>query len=272
MLQLPHRRCRTLLRSLVLTTLARWVSSQSVSEAALAQQAQDTAIVQAGGLVTTECRASYTAMLNNKDYLFMENLMWNWCRIRMENKMATCCTNAEFAVGRSDSCDSDCVADCVHPQMAALCTSYFGKACSLSREPFSENDVSFKVMETICIPEECDNKDDLDSGYLMKWYHVAFKDRRYGQNYRFNYQEVTEFACPGNTVMIIMIVVGSSILIVAAIPLGFFLFKAPKERGRVLAGSDDDSYYETAVEPMPGAPAMLNATDSSGLQNRQLGY
>jgi hypothetical protein len=152
--------------------------------------------------------------------------------------------------------------------MKSFCASYFGRACTISRKPFYQNNVTFVVDETFCIPEECDNSDDLDSGYLLRWYDVAFKSRRYGQNYRYSYTEISDISCPSATVLIILICVIIVVLAIICVPIAWYVFIAPKERGRVLQGSDDD-YYETAVEPIPGSQgmAMLNASDSSGMQN-----
>lgn len=215
---------------------------------------------------TMQCRVSLQNMLYNDDWRFMNDTMTKWCRIRVENKMSTCCTNAEFAKGKADSC-SDCKADCVFTRMAALCNEHFGKACVLTRKPFSKNNVSFEVAETFCVPTDCDNAEDLGDNLLIRWYDAQYRYER-SALWMKDYADAEDIkaGCPNSTVAIIIGVVVGIIVVVLSIPLGLFLFKAPKERGRVLRGVDDedDHHEETPVENMAALPDASGTMGSSG--------
>jgi len=55
--------------------------------------------------------------------------------------------------------------------------------------------------------------------------------------------------------IVIISVVISIIVLIISIPLGIFLFKAPKERGRVLQGTDgQDDDEDNQIEPMAALP------------------
>lgn len=204
--------------------------------------------------VTTQCMVSLQNMLFNDDFMFMNDTFTRWCRIRTENKMSTCCENAEFAKGKADSC-SDCVADCIFTRMIDLCNGYFGKACTIQRKPFSANNVTFSVRETFCVPSDCDNAEDLTNNLLIKWYDAQYKYER-TSIWMVDYSDSLDIECPTATVTIIIAVVVTVILGIASVPLAILLFKAPKERGRVLRGveEDDENEGDTPVEALGGAP------------------
>merc|ERR1719215_536845 len=151
--------------------------------------------------------------------------MMNWCRIRLENRMSTCCTNAEFAKGMADSC-SDCVADCVFSKMEGLCNAHFGKACKLTRKPFSRNNVSMQVVETFCVPEDCNNAEDLKNNLLVKWFDAQYRLERQTL-WMYDYGDSEDLVCPTMTVTIIVSVIVAVILVIVSIPIAIFLFKAP---------------------------------------------
>lgn len=250
-------------RCLLLAAVARLASCQALGDAPANAPLSR---------VSAECRLSFIAMMNNKDWQFLNDTSTRWCRIKVENKMSVCCTNAEFAKGKADGC-KDCQADCVHTKMIGLCSSYFGKACALNRKLFSKNNISMRVLETFCVPKTCDNSNDLDNNALVTWYDYAYRNRRLSTYWQLDYSDADELVCPSPAVMIIVVTFLSVVIIIASIPLGIFLFKAPKERGRVMQGVDDDHVdYETSVEQM--MPQLGNNTggdtfgSGSGTANR----
>lgn len=194
-------------------------------------------------LTTMQCQVSLEAMINNEDWRFMNDTFSSWCRIRAENKMSTCCTNAEFAKGMADSCEKPCQADCVFTTMIDFCNAHFGKACTVIRKPFSGNNVSFEIAETYCIPTDCDNSEDLNNNLLIKYYDKRFRYDR-ASIWMKDYSDTKPLECPSSTVVIIVSVLLSVIAIIVSIPLAIFLFKAPKERGRVLRGVEEDEMHE----------------------------
>jgi len=185
-----------------------------------------------------QCMVSLRNMIYNEDWRFLNNTHMRWCRVVLENKMSTCCQMAEFAKGMADSC-SDCKADCVHTQMTDMCNSHFGKACKLTRKPFSKNNISMQVTETFCVPSACDNPDDLKNNLLVKWFDAQYRYERTAL-WMYDYADSEELECPSMLVTVILSVVGAILAIIIAIPLFIFLFKAPKERGRVLKSAEDD--------------------------------
>lgn len=211
---------------------------------------------------TMQCRVSLQNMLYNKDWEFMNNTMMRWCRIKLENKMSACCSNAEFAKGKADSC-SDCIADCVHTKMRDMCNTHFGKACTLTRKPFDKNNVSMKVTETFCVPKDCYNSEDLDNNLIVKWYDAQYRRDRMAL-WLYDYGASEDLKCPSMVVAITLGVIGSIFVIIISIPVGLFLFKAPKERGRVLRGADDDEFHEDQDEVEPfGLPPPQAIQDAS---------
>jgi hypothetical protein len=204
----------------------------------------------AGFKTTTECRVSLQNMIFDENWMIMNQTFTNWCRMKAENKMATCCTNAEWSKGRADACDADdCIADCIFTRMIEMCDAHFGKACTIIRVPFSANGVSFKIQETFCVPADCDNSDDLADNLLIKWYDAQYKYQRTSV-WQKDYGNLDEdMVCPSATVLIIVSVVVSIVVILLSIPVAIFLFKAPKERGRVLQGVDEDHEHDQPDDP-----------------------
>lgn len=226
-------------------------------------------IASAAFSTTTQCRVSLQNMLYNEDWRFVNDTMMRWCRIRTENRMSTCCENSEFAKGMADSC-SDCTAKCVFVKMQEICNSHFGKACTLTRRPFSKNNVTMAVSETFCVPKDCDNSEDLKNNLLVKWYDAQYRYER-RQLWMYDYSDADDLACPTATGTIIISIIGGCVAVIIGIPVSIFLFKAPKERGRVLNTGlgEDDHEEDTPVEPMPalGDGGMGGTMGSSGFGN-----
>jgi len=246
----------------------RWAIERRLQDAAPAagagpaESVKRTTFAAAAFSTTMKCRVSLQNMLYNEDWIFMNDTASRWCRIRLENKMATCCANAEFAKGKA-ACGKagECVADCSHSKMADLCNSNFGKACLLTRQPFARFNVTMAVSETFCVPSECNNAEDLANNLLVKWYDAQYRQERTSTSeladdtihWLENYGDSTPIECPTQTFIIILSVIIAIIVISISIPLGIFLFKAPKERGRVLRGieeEDDEHDEDTPVEAL----------------------
>jgi hypothetical protein len=108
-----------------------------------------------------------------------------------------------------------------------------------------------QVTETFCVPSECDNSEDLAANLVVKWYDAQYKSIRpsFGGGWMVDYSDTLDLDCPSIIVTVILSLVGAIIVVIVSIPVGLFLFKAPKERGRVLKGVDDDE-DDTPVESM----------------------
>jgi len=183
---------------------------------------------------SSDCRSSLDAMLRDANWLYVNNTVTRWCRIKLESKMADCCQLEDFNRGYAEGC-SGCTADCTNQLMIDLCNKWFGKGCSVSRHPFlSTGAPGVQVMETFCVPAACTNNADLLA--LMPWYDSIYRSRRAG--WFANYDDAA-LTCPSNAAIIIVIVVACVLGIVLMIPLGFILFSAPKERGRTLISQAD---------------------------------
>jgi len=263
-----------LLRYVVLSSLVTHIVSEQAAASppstsadgrVLQESAQQLNFVAAASafLPSGQCWRALLNMLEDENWKYMNDTASRWCRIRVENKMSTCCSNAEFAKGTADSC-SDCTVDCTHNKMRDFCNAHIGgKACTLERKPFqvnSKNNITFTVLETFCVPSECDNSADLGDNLLIDFYDVQFKylrvvdtmpqaDRE--QHWLWDYS-VAELTCPTITWIIVLVLVASAIFVPLAGALGYFLFVAKKERGRVLqsAEEDEDQQEDTQVEPL----------------------
>jgi len=148
--------------------------------------------------------------------------------------------------------------------MTSLCNSHFGKACKLTRSPFTKNNITMQVTETFCVPKDCDNSEDLANNLLVKWFDAQYRTDRTQdpKNWMYDYSDAEDLDCPSMVLIITLSVVGAIILSILFIPVGVFLFKAPKERGRVLRGADeDDDYHEdTPVTDMAVADGTMGST------------
>ncbi|CAE7320810.1 unnamed protein product [Symbiodinium sp. KB8] len=82
-----------------------------------------------------QCRIDLEDMLRDPNWDYVNNSATRWCRLRLENEMASCCRVANFAEGKGEDC-SNCVANCLHQNMITLCNQNFGQACIVKRKPF----------------------------------------------------------------------------------------------------------------------------------------
>merc|ERR1719498_213110 len=128
--------------------------------------------------------------------------------------------------------------------MIDLCNANFGKACTITRAPFSANGVTFQIQETFCVPADCDNSDDLAENLVVKWFDAQYRYQRTSV-WQKDYGNLEgDMVCPSATVIIIVSVLVAIVVILVSIPVAIFLFKAPKERGRVLQGVDEDHEHD----------------------------
>lgn len=63
-----------------------------------------------------------------RNFLYVERAQTRWCRLRLENTMATCCRIANFAAGKGEDC-GEC-----GPQAASL-SSVCAQMCVVVRAP-----------------------------------------------------------------------------------------------------------------------------------------
>lgn len=213
------------------------------------------------------CRTALEDMLRNKNWLFMNDTMTRWCRIKLENEFTNCCGLADFYKGKAEGC-SNCDADCIHAPFDKFCNTHYGQACLVTRSPFFQTGAQeLQVKESFCVPEDCNNAGDRDA--LMTWYATLYRSRRGGWHQ--DYDKVT-LECPSNTLAIIMWTLFVMVLLVCLVPVGFFLFKAPKERGRTLISQADmqemnDSSQVEAIDnaDLRGAAQGQDALGNSGM-------
>ncbi|CAE8713185.1 unnamed protein product, partial [Polarella glacialis] len=151
-----------------------------------------------------------------------------------------------------------CEAQCEHLNMIELCNKYFGKACTLKRQPFFQTGAAdVEVLETFCVPKDCDNGVDRDA--LVAWFSAIYVGRRDGWHKDYDEASLT---CPDGAVTVILILVAVVVLVIAAIPLGIFLFRAPKARGRTLISQAD--MQATADAEFADDAASLRGTGMGG--------
>jgi len=223
---------------------------------------------------TAGCRTALNSMLEDSNWRFMNNSLVRWCRMRLENEMARCCTIADFANGRGQGC-GDCLADCVHQHFDDLCNKEFGKACVVVRKPFAATSLivdgreqgtpDLVVRESFCVPRACDNNADKDA--LIPWYGTLYVSLLNG--WHGDYDEAT-LECPSNVMTVLLLVIAGLVLFAAAVPISIMLFTAPKERGRTLisqADMQDDADDQMGMSDM----YMTDQSSAGRLRNTAQG-
>eukprot|EP00931_Biecheleriopsis_adriatica_P068906 TRINITY_DN42803_c0_g1_i1.p1 TRINITY_DN42803_c0_g1~~TRINITY_DN42803_c0_g1_i1.p1 ORF type:complete len:262 (+),score=44.28 TRINITY_DN42803_c0_g1_i1:52-786(+) len=183
---------------------------------------------------STQCRTSLDLMLKDPNWKYVNNSATRWCRLRLENEMASCCTVANFAEGKAEGC-SDCLAHCMHQNMIDLCVNHFGAACAVRRKPFFKTGAAdLEVLESFCVPHECNNVPDRDA--LITWFAALYVGKRNG--WHLDYDEA-RLECPSDAIAVL---IGLAVAVVACllgIPCGWFLLWAPKEKGLTLISQSD---------------------------------
>lgn len=191
-------------------------------------------IALAEGRVTTECSKSFVQMYYNKDFQEMNTTVLKNCRVRVENKLQGCCETVRFKEWADknseatpkdivENCASKCSVNCEHFHFAQFCNAYFGRSCTLSRFPMK--DLDFEILETFCIPEDCDN--DKDRADVVAYFHLRWLRNRRG--WRYNYEN-GELHCDDGSAEKALIAVGAVVAALMAVMLGLFLFKPPAEK------------------------------------------
>mmetsp|Transcript_57165 Transcript_57165/g.164173 ORF Transcript_57165/g.164173 Transcript_57165/m.164173 type:complete len:281 (-) Transcript_57165:40-882(-) len=211
---------------------------------------------------STKCRQGLEAMLTNEHWNFMNLTYTKWCRIKAENEMARCCGVADFEQGRGEDCQmtrmsgtaqpTECFASCQHGGMATLCATSFGKSCSVDRKLFQS--VDFKVSETFCVPEACDNSNDREN--LMNWYATLYAGRLNGWHARWDDATLN---CPSAAIAATLYMLAAIVLTPVALGVLWFLLVAPKERGRMLK-SQEEMQAESMAEADAQAMGDLRGT------------
>lgn len=189
------------------------------------------ALVLLGTLVdalSRQCSESFNAMLQDPNYKYMNKTFQQWCRVRVENKIAGCCELVDFAQGKADLCVAKCQVSCEHRPFEQLCNTWFGTACKVRRAPFYTNVSTFEVTETFCLPKECQE----DKGEFLTHYHIYYESQRYSQ-WQKDYEH-GEMICPDNTEMLVLIVVSSLIGFGLAVWLLVYLRRPPPQKGATL--------------------------------------
>jgi len=178
---------------------------------------------------SAQCRTALDGMVRDPNYVLAHTRFTDWCRIILENEMANCCTDGDFARGTSEGC-TDCSAVCVHQHMDSMCNSYFGKACAVLRAPFANSGApGLKLRESFCVPEDCTTAADREA--LMRWYHTSYRAIR-TNNWQLDYNDGV-LECPSAVATAILAVFVTILGIVLLVWIMIILFKAPpKERGK----------------------------------------
>lgn len=206
---------------------------------------------------STECRQRLNDVVTSENWQFWNRSERHWCRLRLENEFAQCCTIADFNKGTAEGCStSGCFADCRHTQLMQQC-GYYGQACLVRRKPFvrtgiySDNRPSdaehLEVQETFCVPDACNNGPDREA--LMAWFKDRYRDLRYG--WTANYDDAT-LECDNGVVMILLVTLLCIVVVVCCAGICVRLFVAPAKRGRTLVSQEDMNKGTSAdaVEPM----------------------
>jgi len=207
-----------------------------------------------------QCRQSLDGMLKDAQWKYVNNSATRWCRLILENEMSRCCTLSDFANGKAEGCKA-CSANCQHANMDTLCNDWFGQACTVRRKPFfSSGAEAVEVIESFCVPKACaEVQADVDS--LIRFFSALYVGRRNG--WHLDYDQAT-LECPSATVQGIITACFVIIILLACIPVGVILFKAPKERGRTLISQAD-------MQASQGEDDMDGTLRGSGIGGDTLG-
>jgi len=198
--------------------LPRWVSSED--EVVIGRRLKQT---------STQCSTSLEFMLKDTNWLQVNNSMIRWCRLKLENEMARCCSLANFEDGISEGC-SGCEAKCQHYGMQNLCQQHFGQACTVRRKPFNKTgSPDVEVMETFCVPADCNNQADKE--VLIARFGSQYAGKRYG--WHEDYDSAT-LECDDGIIAAMLTTLAVIVGLGCMLPVAWFLFKAPKESGKTL--------------------------------------
>jgi len=176
------------------------------------------------------CSESFNHMLADENYKYMNKTFQQWCRVRVENKLAGCCELVDFAKGKADLCVDKCEVSCEHTPMHQICNKHFGTACKVKRAPFFTNVSTFEVTETFCLPQQCVNKDDVSSFLLH--YHIYYLSTRY-QQWQKDYEH-GELVCPDDTEMLVLIIVSTVVGFALLVWAICYLRRPPPQKGQTM--------------------------------------
>lgn len=173
------------------------------------------------------------------NWTFVNNSVTRWCRLKLENQGSTCCELFDFEMGRGEGC-SKCEVDCQHKKMIELCSNYFGRACRVKRYPLGRNlgGGGIELIETFCVPGACDKQANRDALTLFYATNYGPNNLNYLTHW-LDFLEGGELECDTNTLMIVLVTAAVVIFLVGTVPICIYVFKAPKERGRVLLTQEE---------------------------------
>lgn len=117
----------------------------------------------------------------------LRTTFWNYCTVRAQNKLTSCCDFVDFANQIATGCTDACQTNCIFSEYQQFCNDRNWIPCSVTRRPFSVSgsrrghcfDLAapillciektplqktiqkFKLTETFCLPDACNNDADL---------------------------------------------------------------------------------------------------------------
>ncbi|CAK0798525.1 unnamed protein product, partial [Prorocentrum cordatum] len=140
--------------------------------------------------------------------------------------------------GRGEGCTggSECVEDCRHRHFDDYCNEHFGKACVAQRFPFFYTGApELEVQESFCVPTNCNN--EVDRQALLGYFNSEFVSYRVA-SWHLDYNRAT-LECPGNTSVVVAIVIVLFFACWCPCTCAYFLFRRPRERGKTLISQAD---------------------------------
>lgn len=208
---------------------------------------------------SSKCRQALDTMLNNENWMYVNESYTRWCRIKAENEMARCCQLADFAFGRGEGCaeGTGCSTTCHHTNMVDLCGAHFGRACNVDRKLFEG--APLRVSETFCVPEGCDNGSDREN--LIAWYSTLYAGRLNGWHGDW---DDAKLECPNAAVGALLYTILAGFIAAVVLPLLWILRVSPKQGGRVLMTQEENQDGEDDGVDLRGAGLGGGDTIGSG--------
>ena len=101
------------------------------------------------------CYSSYVGMLADPNWRFHDSQSSRLCYVKLQNNIALCCSEADYASARFSDCDTsvECHVDCKYQAMETFCDSWIGKGCSIEYQ--LSNRFPLPAEASICVPSSC---------------------------------------------------------------------------------------------------------------------
>lgn len=209
--------------------------------------------------LSDECDAQASYLLTDPNYITLRQQSSQFCRLKTQNALAGCCTDFSYELGMFYNCNDDCVADCTLEGIGELCHWYGGRTCTATFNPTSGNPskyVPVSIVESICIPSECDNDSDRSILFQLPVGNSPqnlLNPKIYYYPTHLNVNEGIECESGMGTIIGIMAAcLLSAVLLIAAF---VYLFIVPKSKHKNKA-------YDKAMDAVFGDE--LKQTDGSG--------